>query len=62
MREVRLKMASRLLATTDMPVKVITRNVGYTSRSYFSRAFHEAYGQSPADYRSVHRGEEGTVS
>ncbi len=54
-REVRLKLASRLLVTTDMPVKTITRNVGYTSRSYFSRAFHEAYGCSPAEYRSDHR-------
>ncbi len=54
-RQVRLRAASKLLLTTDISIKAISRDVGYDSRSYFSRAFHQAYGLSPADYRRAHQ-------
>ena len=50
-KETRLRQAARLLLTTDSSVKRIAHQVGYTSRSYFTRAFTAAYGASPADYR-----------
>ena len=50
-KEARLRQAARLLLTTDSSVKRISHQVGYTSRSYFTRAFTAAYGASPADYR-----------
>ena len=52
-RQVRLRIAARLLRTTDMPIKVISQSIGYTSRSYFSRAFRAAYGVDPKTFRGA---------
>lgn len=50
-QRVRLRIAARLLTTTDLPVKVVANTIGYVSRSYFSRAFRAAYGLDPTAYR-----------
>jgi AraC-like DNA-binding protein len=50
-KEVRMRTASRLLVHTDLPVKSIASQVGYDSRSHFSRTFHEFFSLSPAEYR-----------
>ena len=50
-QRVRLRIAARLLASTDLPVKVIAGSVGYASRSSFSRAFETVYGAAPTDFR-----------
>ncbi len=50
--KVRLRLAAHLLTTTDLPVKLVAKSIGYSSRSYFSRAFRAAYGQDPASFRS----------
>ena len=50
-QKVRLRVAARLLTTTDLPIKVIASSIGYTSRSYFSRAFRAAYGADPKTFR-----------
>ena len=50
-QNVRLRLAAQLLVSTDMPVKVIAGNVGYGSRSYFTRAFRARYGGDPTTYR-----------
>jgi AraC-like DNA-binding protein len=52
-REVRLRRAARLLHSTDRPIKALAASVGYNSRSYFSRAFKEQFGLSPAGYRAA---------
>ena len=52
LKEVRLRRAARLLEMTDLPVKVVAGSVGYSSRSYFSRAFKELYGTYPASFRA----------
>jgi AraC-like DNA-binding protein len=49
----RLHHAARMLATTDLPVKVIAASMGYASRSHFSRAFRAAYGMDPTKFRRV---------
>ncbi len=33
--QVRLRLAAHLLATTDLPVKLVAKSIGYSSRSYF---------------------------
>ncbi len=50
--KVRLRVAAHLLTTTDLPVKLVAKSIGYASRSYFSRAFRAAYGQDPASFRT----------
>ena len=50
-QRVRLRIAARLLSSTDLPVKVIAGSVGYASRSSFSRAFEAIYGTAPTDFR-----------
>ena len=52
-QKVRLRIAARLLTSTDLPIKVIASSIGYESRSSFSRAFEGAYGAAPANFRSV---------
>ena len=50
-QRVRLRIAARLLSSTDLPIKVIAGSVGYASRSSFSRAFEAIYGAAPTDFR-----------
>jgi AraC-like DNA-binding protein len=52
-QKVRMRIAAKLLATTDVPVKVIATSIGYASRSYFSRAFRMAYGTDPTSFRAA---------
>ena len=52
-QRVRLRHAAALLATTDLPVKVVAGSVGYASRSHFSRSFRAAYGVDPRAYRQA---------
>ena len=49
----RLRKAAQLLASSDLPVKIVADRVGYQSRSSFSRAFKSLYGQDPAAYRKA---------
>ena len=51
-QKVRLRVAARLLTTTDLPLKVIAQSVGYAGPTAFSRAFRTAYGADPTTYRS----------
>jgi len=47
----RLKMAARLLSTTEEPVSVIAEESGFTSAGYFCRKFKQYYRMTPASYR-----------
>ena len=51
LRDMRLRRAAQLLQVSSLPVDGVAGKVGYASRSHFSRAFHEQYGVSPADFR-----------
>jgi transcriptional regulator GlxA family with amidase domain len=51
--KVRLRLAAHLLTTTDLPIKLVAKSIGYSSRSYFSRAFRATYGQDPVHFRTV---------
>jgi AraC family transcriptional regulator, activator of mtrCDE len=51
LQEFRLKFAAHLLKTTNLPIKSVAVAVGYSSRSYFSRAFRASYAMDPSAYR-----------
>lgn len=50
-KEVRLRKAAELLASTGRPIKAIAIDVGYQSRSHFTQAFKEVHGLHPSAYR-----------
>lgn len=50
----RIEEAGRQLRQTDIPVSVISQNVGYDNFSYFSYLFHERTGMTPVEYRKAH--------
>ncbi len=57
----RLHHAAELLRSTNMPVKVIAASIGFSSRSHFSRAFRDCYGEDPSSFRRS-AGQEATAS
>lgn len=52
-RRLRLSRAAERLANSDMTLDAIAGRAGYGSADAFGRAFKEAYGKSPADYRAT---------
>lgn len=48
----RMERAMRLLAGSRMPIEDIAARVGYADRSSFAKAFREAAGLPPAEYRT----------
>lgn len=56
--DIQLALAKRLLRHTRLPVKAIAEKVGFGNVSAFSRAFHAACGQAPAEFRG---GDEGAT-
>lgn len=56
LQSVRLKAAARILRSSNMPIKVLTGEVGFVSRSHFSRAFRGMFGVDPTAYRGQRLG------
>lgn len=52
----RLARARRALLTGDLPVLALALQAGFASQASFTRAFRDAYGMPPAQYRN--RGED----
>jgi AraC-like DNA-binding protein len=50
----RLDRARDLLLHTRMTIPSISRNLGYSDRSKFERAFKKVFGVTPAQYRRQH--------
>jgi AraC family transcriptional regulator, transcriptional activator of the genes for pyochelin and ferripyochelin receptors len=50
--ERRLRQASRMLLTTDLPVSSIGYENGYLNNASFARAFGRRFGLTPSDYRA----------
>lgn len=48
---VRINRAKHLLKTTDLPVKIIARSVGYQNVTTFTNAFSNRVGLSPSAFR-----------
>ena len=53
LRELRLQRAAHLLRTSRRPVKSIAEQVGFDSRSHFSRSFGDYFGIAPAEFRKA---------
>lgn len=47
----RVKEASKLIATTQTPVKTVAAQVGFQSDAYFCKQFKQITGLSPSSYR-----------
>ena len=58
LKQIRLHRAANLLRSTSLPIKMVAFAVGYSSRSYFSRAFKEAYAADPRAFRNQARNEQ----
>ena len=50
LRQIRLKKAALLLATSEMTVAEIAYEVGFSAPSYFAKCYKEQYGESPTDF------------
>lgn len=50
-RDRRLEQAKLLLERTSNPIKVVAWSVGYSDVSHFNRAFKQAIGMTPGEYR-----------
>ena len=60
-RDVKMKHAARLLGTEpDMLISKIASSVGYANEFYFTKVFHQCYGESPRDYCRRIKGESQT--
>jgi transcriptional regulator GlxA family with amidase domain len=51
----RLSHAAQLLAYTDLPLKAIAEQTGFTDHSHLHRAFARVYGCPPGRYREQHQ-------
>ncbi|MEX0329287.1 MAG: GyrI-like domain-containing protein [Ruegeria sp.] len=52
-RRIRLHRAACWLVQSDKPVAKVAKDIGYPNLNSFARAFSEAYGKSPASFRSA---------
>jgi AraC family transcriptional activator of mtrCDE len=53
LRDLRMRQATVLLTNSGLSVDQIVRNVGYKSRSSFSRTFRKIHGCDPSEYRDI---------
>ncbi len=51
-RNIRLKRAAQILANSDIPVKDVAAQVGFSTPSYFSKCFKEMFGVLPTQYQN----------
>lgn len=49
--QARMRKASQLLRTTDLPIKEIAYDCGFTDQNYFGKSFKNIYNMSPTEYR-----------
>jgi len=54
-RDLRMRKVMVLLEETDKPIRTIAESVGYTTPSYFYRAFRLYFGLTPQQYRKINR-------
>lgn len=62
LQNLRMKFATTMLITSDLPVTDICYASGYNTLSHFTRAFKQKYGQSPTAYRQNKQLVEGEVA
>jgi AraC family transcriptional activator of mtrCDE len=56
LRQLRMRQAATMLTSNyELSIDQIARNVGYSSRSSFLRAFRRVYGMGPSEYVEIER-------
>ena len=51
LRQMRLKRARQLLTTTEKSISQVGYEVGFASAAYFSKCFHDEFGETPSQLR-----------
>ena len=51
LRSMRLKRARQMLTTTELSISEIGYEVGFSSAAYFSKCFHDEFGETPSQLR-----------
>jgi AraC-like DNA-binding protein len=51
LNHLRMQRAVQLLNTTDLPIKQISDQLGFSDQFYFSRAFSKVHNHSPSEHR-----------
>lgn len=54
-REVRVRRAMELLATTTTPIQAIAQETGFFDQAHLTRTFRRVTGTTPLDFRRGHR-------
>jgi AraC-like DNA-binding protein len=52
LRDLRMRDAAQQLKATNLSIDQIAHNMGYSSRSSFTRAFKKTYGSDPAGHQA----------
>ena len=52
LRKLRLRMASRALVYTNLPLAKVALSCGFVDQSHFSREFRRLFGRTPRNYRA----------
>ena len=58
----RIKMACRMLASTQMTVIEVSEECGFSSPSYFTKVFHDLVGETPKSYQMKRRAQSAALS
>ncbi len=53
LRSLRLQKARQLLLSSDLPMKAVAYDVGFSNPSYFSASYAEEFGESPTNTREM---------
>jgi AraC-like DNA-binding protein len=51
LNHLRMQRAVQLLNTTNLSIKAISDQLGFSEQFYFSRAFRKLHGHSPSEHR-----------
>jgi transcriptional regulator GlxA family with amidase domain len=51
LRNIRLRRADTMLKTGEATISEIAYAVGFSSPSYFTKSYHDFFGESPTDVR-----------
>ncbi|MGH1886529.1 helix-turn-helix transcriptional regulator [Enterococcus avium] len=53
MNQQRIEQAKVLLTQSNLSIKSISQNIGYSQTSYFCKIFKELVGMTPVNYRKI---------